>query len=262
MFQARSLRLALRAGEPRRIVRALAMEAAHVACAGQAVRRRTAKLLRAAEAATGRAAEPYTEGILSLARGIVAYLEGRWNEARRFGESAEATFRDHCTGAAWEIDTARIFSLWSLNFLGEIAELRRRWMEWMKDAKERGDMYMTGTLGTLMMALVRIADDEPDSGQRELLQVAQRLVASGLSRPAPQSRPGELPPESLSRRQRGCVGPARAPPAQLCGVAPAQGPDDPDRAGTVSGPGGAGGVRCCPRSRAMLSGSGACRAET
>lgn len=173
VFQARSLRLALRAGEPRRIVRALAMEAAHVACAGRPASRRSASLLHAAESAAPNAAEPYTRGILSLAHAIVAYLEGRWSETRRFAENAEDTFRTSCTGVAWEIDTARIFWLWALNFLGEFADLRRRWREWMKDARERGDVYLEGTLGTLMMALVRIADDEPDSAREELQQSAQ-----------------------------------------------------------------------------------------
>ncbi len=168
VFQARSLRYALRASEPSRVVRALAMEAAHVACAGRPSSRRTARLLQAAESAARLAPEPYTQGILQLARAIVAYLEGRWKETRAFAEPAEAIFRDHCTGVAWEVDTARIFSLWSLNYLGEIGELRRRWSELMKDAKERGDMYMTGTLGTLMMAIVRLADDDLESAQDEL----------------------------------------------------------------------------------------------
>ena len=112
---------------------------------------------------------------------------------RTFAEPAEAIFRDQCTGVAWEIDTARIFALWSLNYLGEIGELRRRWSELMKDAKERGDMYMTGTLGTLMMAIVRLADDNlaavrtnsvrsPGSGRSQgfHIQHHNRVLASCL----------------------------------------------------------------------------------
>ena len=180
VFQARSLNKALRAGEPRRIVRALAMEAAHVGSAGLPASRRTAKLLQAAEDAAGLAPEPYTRGILLLARAITAYLQGRWKESRGFAEPAEAIFRDHCTGVAWELDTARIFSLWVLNYTGEIAELRRRWSELMKDAKERGDMYMTGTLGTLGMALVRLADDDLATAQDDLRHVSQLWSRQGF----------------------------------------------------------------------------------
>jgi len=180
VFQARSLRYALRAREPRRIVRALAMEAAHVACAGLPSSRRTAKLLQAAESAARLAPEPYTQGILQLARAICAYLEGRWREARTFAEPAEAIFRDQCTGVAWEIDTVRIFALWSLNYLGEIGELRRRWSELMKDAKERSDMYMVGTLGTLGMAIVRVADDDLATAEEELREVSRLWSRQGF----------------------------------------------------------------------------------
>lgn len=180
VFQARSLRFALRAGEPRRIVRALAMEAAHVASAGRPSRARTASLLQAAESAARLAPEPYTQGMLHLARAISAYLEGRWKEARTFAEPAEAIFRDHCTGVAWEVDTARIFALWSLNYLGEIGELRRRWSELMKDAKERGDMYIIGTLGTLGMAIVRVADDDLVTAEEELREVSRLWSRQGF----------------------------------------------------------------------------------
>jgi serine/threonine protein kinase len=173
VFQARGLRHALRAGEPKRLVRALAMEAAHVACAGRPVSRRTARLLQVAESAGSLAPEPYTRGMLQLARAIVAYLECRWSDARAAAEPAEAIFRDHCTGVAWEIDTARIFALWSLNFLGKITELRQRWSNLIKDARERGNIYMSGTLGALLMAVVRLADDDLEGGQAELAEVAR-----------------------------------------------------------------------------------------
>ena len=110
----------------------------------------------------------------------MAHLECRWSDVRTYAEPAEAIFRDHCTGVAWEIDTARIFALWSLNFLGEIAELRRRWSDLVKDAKERGDMYMSGTLGTLMMAVVRLADDDLETGQHELEEVSRLWSHQGF----------------------------------------------------------------------------------
>ena len=156
------------------------MEAAHVACAGLPSSRRSQRLLQAAESAARLAPEPYTQGILQLAMALVAYLEGRWKEARAFAEPAEAIFRDHCTGVAWEVDTARIFALWSLNYLGEIGELRRRWSKLMKDAKERGDMYMTGTIGTLGMAIVRLADDDLAPAEDELRQVSRLWSRQGF----------------------------------------------------------------------------------
>jgi hypothetical protein len=105
---------------------------------------------------------------------MVATLESRWQETRAFAEPAEALFRDGCTGVTWELDTARIFSAWSLMYLGELAELRRRWAGLMKEARDRGDRYLAGTLGTLPMAVLRLADDDPAAAEEGLRQ------ASGL----------------------------------------------------------------------------------
>jgi hypothetical protein len=111
---------------------------------------------------------------------MVAFLECRWGDVPAYAEPAEAIFRDHCTGVAWEIDTARIFEQWSLNFLGQMAELRRRWSVLIRDAKERDDMYMLGTLGTLTMAVVRLADDDPETGRHELEEVSRLWSHEGF----------------------------------------------------------------------------------
>ena len=85
--------------------------------------RRTASLLRLADALAADVGQPYAQGMVSLAAGTSAYLEGRWSDARQNCDRAEQTFRDHCTGVAWERATAHSFALWSLCFQGEIAEL-------------------------------------------------------------------------------------------------------------------------------------------
>jgi hypothetical protein len=179
-FQARGLLLSLRAGEPHRIARALAIEAAHVACAGAASRPRTATLLQAAEVLAQQVARPDTSGIVFLARAMAATLQGRWQETRAFSEPAEAIFRDHCIGVAWELDTAQLFSLWSLMVLGEIAELSRRWPRLVREADERGDLYAAGTLGTSLMAVVRLGADDPEGALRDLRGVTGRWSRQGF----------------------------------------------------------------------------------
>ena len=179
-FQARGLLHSLRHGDPQRVVRALAMEAAHVACAGVKSRHQAAKLVGMAESVVREVAGPYTSGIILLTKGMIATLESRWQETRAYAEPAEAIFRDRCTGVAWEIDTARLFSLWSLMYLGEIAELQRRWPGLMKDAIERDDLYAISTLGTLLMAVVRLADDDPDEAEDDLSQTSKRWSRQGF----------------------------------------------------------------------------------
>jgi hypothetical protein len=180
LFQARGLFLALRAGDAQRLVRSLAMEAAHLACAGRPSRGRVRALLQAAEDVAQRIPEPYTAGILSLAQAMVATLQSRWQETRAFSEPAEAIFRGQCTGVAWERDTAQIFSLWSLMYLGELAELSRRWPGLMKEATDRGDIYAAGTLGTSLMTVVRLAADDPQAAAAELDQASGMWSRAGF----------------------------------------------------------------------------------
>ena len=126
-FQARGLLLSLAAGEPSRIARALAMEAAHAASAGGSNRRTTTRLLDRAGELASRVEDPYASGMVALARGVSAYLEGRWTLAQLECDRAETIFRDRCTGVAWELDTAHAFALWGLSHQGAVAELSRRW---------------------------------------------------------------------------------------------------------------------------------------
>ena len=126
-FQARGLLLSLAAGEPSRIARALAMEAAHAASAGGSNRKATARLLDRADELASRVEHPYALGMVALARGVSAYLEGRWTLAQQECDRAETIFRDRCTGVAWELDTAHAFALWGLSHQGAVAELSRRW---------------------------------------------------------------------------------------------------------------------------------------
>ena len=117
-FQAHGLLLALRAGEPYRVARALAVEAAQAATAGRSAHRRTARLLQTTEALAQASGQPYALGMATLAAGVSAYLEARWADALSDCDRAEGVFRDRCTGVAWELDTAHAYALWALSHLG------------------------------------------------------------------------------------------------------------------------------------------------
>jgi hypothetical protein len=165
-FQARSLLLALAAGEPFRVTRALAVEAAHLASSGSL--KRAKKVAAEAERLASMLQRPYTSGIVELARGAVAYFEEKWSDSLRFCRAAAATFRLHCTGATWEINTANAFTLWSLVKLGAIAELSRICPALLKEARDRGDLYAIANLSTQIMGLVRLSQDDPEGARDEL----------------------------------------------------------------------------------------------
>ncbi|MBV8077052.1 MAG: hypothetical protein JO284_11670, partial [Planctomycetaceae bacterium] len=167
-YQTRSLLLALRAGEPFRIALALGWEAVHSACQGRPTRRRTARLITAAEALAQRLGHPHALGMASLSAGAAEYLEGRYRTCLERVDRAEAIFREQCIGVVWELDTARIFGLWSLFYLGRLVELSDRSRVVFHEARERGDRYVEATPGG---AFVRLAADDVE-GARTLAREA------------------------------------------------------------------------------------------
>ena len=101
-FQTRNLLLSLRAGEPYRLARALAWQAAHTSNLGCAAWPRTARLLEAAQSLAQRLNHPHAQGITTLSAGVAEFTAGRWRNARTCLQRAEGILRDRCTGVAWE----------------------------------------------------------------------------------------------------------------------------------------------------------------
>jgi hypothetical protein len=171
VFQSRSLLLALGAGEPYRVARSLAWESMHLAMAGGGSAPRTGTVLRAADELAHRVAHPHARGMVALAEGAVAYLQGRWQDSCTACGRAEEIFRGRCTGATWELNTAQAFTLWSLLYLGEHAEVGRRLPLLLQEARARGDLYAMTVLGTGLKTYVLLMADDPEGAQRELHQV-------------------------------------------------------------------------------------------
>jgi serine/threonine protein kinase len=178
-FQARGLLLALRAGEPFRVARALAVEAAQTATAGQSARRRTARLLDTAGVLARTSDQPYALGMVALVTGVAAYLEARWRDSLAACDRAEAVFRDRCIGVPWELDTAHAYSLWALSHMGHWAELSRRFPMLINEARERGDLYAAMNLSTYILSVVRLAADEPDAALEEIRWVIGQWSGAG-----------------------------------------------------------------------------------
>src|ERR1700733_5451953 len=97
-FQARNLLLALRAGEPYRIGRAICAEASYVSFAGGRSERRVSKLVRIAEEIAQQVDHPHIWGGVFAAQGVAAYMTGRWKPAVELLDRARDVFRTRCTG--------------------------------------------------------------------------------------------------------------------------------------------------------------------
>jgi len=168
-FQSRHLLLALRAGEPYRIARAMAFEAVQSAAPGTSARRRALQVRQMAEDLAYKTGHPHAIGLSIWASGMVAYLVGRWKQAAELCERAAEVLRDQCTGVTWELAIANRFMLSSLLFLGEVAKVSRRVPRLLSAAIEQGNLFAATDLRT-RMNLIWLAADDPDQARDEVVQ--------------------------------------------------------------------------------------------
>jgi eukaryotic-like serine/threonine-protein kinase len=180
-FQIRGLLLALRAGEPLRIARALAMEAGHRSSGGVAAAQQVASLLSVSSALADRLRSPNTHGLIKLVRGVAAVMLGQWKSARTLLDEAEQIFRNYCSGVAWERNTAHDFSLWTLLQIGDVAELKARWAVLYREAQERGDLSAATVLSTLYMTMIKLAGNERLDHEGELESTIARRKRGGFN---------------------------------------------------------------------------------
>jgi hypothetical protein len=167
-FQARHLLLALRAGEPYRVARALAMEGGYSSTGGWRSAGRTAKIFEVARALADRIGHPHAIGLATVSAGVAASLEGRWAQALDLSERAEPILRERCTGVAWELDTVDLTSLVSLIYLGRWNDVARRLPALLKDAQERGDLYKSTFLRTRITYASHLAADKPSRAREDV----------------------------------------------------------------------------------------------
>ena len=146
----------------------MAWEATHEAMGGD---RRSDKLLADADSLANRLGNPHALGMCRMSRGVAEYFHGQWRQGQILCDEAIGIFRDHCTGAAWELDTSNAFAFWSLWFLGELRELIRRFPLLVKEVQDRGDQLAEANVTTFGGPFVWLANDDPDGAVRAMDRV-------------------------------------------------------------------------------------------
>jgi len=179
-FQARALLLALDAGEPYRISRALSYEATHVGNSGIRTWERTQSLIREATALAEESDQPYAAAMAIMSDGAVHFFLGRWDEAIERLERAAVIFRERCTGVFWELDSVHNFLLWALYYKGEYVEMQRRMQPLLREATGRGDLYFETSVRTYDEPIWRLVHDEPVLAREGILQAVDAWAVEGF----------------------------------------------------------------------------------
>ncbi len=179
-FIAQHLKMALDAGEPSRIVRGLAVESS-ARSADWTFRRSSVSLAARAEKMAEELGTPQARAITLMADAISATSVGHWRRALTSSERALTILRDQCVGMSWEVNMAQNMFLWGLMYLGEIGEVCRRVPPLLAEARRRGNLYLAAELCT-RVNLVWLAADDPDGGEREVMDTLGRWSKTGFHR--------------------------------------------------------------------------------
>jgi len=177
-FQARSVLLALRMGDRRRIAYALAFHAMFVASGGVRIKRARELLAQS----RGIATDLGSEFLLAWARageGITEFFAGHHAEALEVLNDAETRLREGSVGSHAELNHLRNFMLFTLRRLGAYGELRERLIAYVRDARLRGDRY-AATSYVWSSNCVWLAADDVARARHDLGSVTWSDPAAGL----------------------------------------------------------------------------------
>jgi eukaryotic-like serine/threonine-protein kinase len=161
-FQNQHLSLALSAGEPHRLLRALVLEVPYAAASSTTSRRRIDRLLAMSDELAQHRDDAQAHGLVLLCRGLDHYLHGRLEPAVTYFEATSGVLAERHSGQVWEAVTAQRFTVASLFFLGRFRRIAELVPAWLKTWEGTGNVYATMTLrsGYALPAWLA-ADDVP-----------------------------------------------------------------------------------------------------
>jgi hypothetical protein len=170
-FQAIHLGLCFRHGDTSRIARALVAEAPYLAGSGR-MTRRLSRVLALTDEAAQRIEAP---AVGDVARGIAAFLGGRWTEALTRLRRAEGVLMQERPRAVREsygptqlLGMTRRFPVACMYYLGQLRELRSQLPELLRDAVERNDLAASTYFRAGAQCVAYLAFGDVDTATRNV----------------------------------------------------------------------------------------------
>lgn len=180
-FQTRHELLALELGEPVNVARGLSSHVAALGSEGGAAnRRRCDEVLEAAESLGRKIDDPSILMLTHLCAGTAAYFGGQWRRAVERLRAAQKIGRERCVGVTWEMNSAELFELWALAYLGDLPELSLRLPRLLKEAHERDDVFAETGLLLGLPNMVWLARDRPDEADEHVAAAMRRWTSAGF----------------------------------------------------------------------------------
>jgi hypothetical protein len=145
-YQARCLLLALDAGQPAHLVRALGMEAAYRSSRGRRARLAAETLFVEVRRIAESTQDPYVRAVALVTPSGADYVAGYFRAAIPPLRDAERMFSQELPGTTWELNNTRFFLFHALSRTGRLRELGERLDTSLRDAQRRGDRYVATTM--------------------------------------------------------------------------------------------------------------------
>ncbi len=176
-FQTRGLLEGLRLGEPRRLSRALSVEAVYMATAGDAAG--SAKLLVQAGAIANRAGDAQAQAFVEVVTGFSEFVLGRFPQALAMTDLGARDLKTHCPGAFWDRRTAQLAAIWTVGWMGDLNDLGERVEQGVREAERRGDLYTGTTLRTGVPNLTWLRKGDPAGARAVVLDAMRQWTQRG-----------------------------------------------------------------------------------
>lgn len=175
-FQTLHLLFALDAGEPKRIARALAIEAGFLSSVGSAAE--ATRLLGEAEQLARRVGSEDALGLCTLIGALTATHAGRWERAVELVQDAEAMLSNQRSFVGWQLDLAKVYHIHTLTMWGRVAELCRLSERFVREALDCGNLFVATMFRTSWSSLVWLSADDI-AGARNALKEAVDALPKG-----------------------------------------------------------------------------------
>lgn len=162
-FQTRNSLLSLSAREPMRLARALALETVLQATSGPKSHARASRILERVRGIGQQFTDPAISAYLGFGEAGLAYFTGRFQRAIEVLRVSVDPFRDAVVDGRWESNSLQYFNLCAMVFTGDFDEASRMLPPVLREAEERGDLYLHTNLRVGDTNLLWLVHDEPDA---------------------------------------------------------------------------------------------------
>lgn len=180
-YQARFLPLALRSGDPGAVARALLTEAGAVSfVGGPAAWIEAQRLLDEAGRAVAASDDPALPALHRYGAAMLAYHQHRFDEAYHVARECEALVLERSAHSASQVVRTRMLQCWCHIWRGRLREIAEVVPRLVKDAEERGNLYLATSAVTDIGYILGMVRDDPEPVHQALAEREQWWTGSGF----------------------------------------------------------------------------------